>query len=263
MDLKLKDKLVLVTGSTSGIGKAVAKQLLLEGARVVINEPVAENVKKVAQELSNFGTTYEASGDLSSMDGAQKVIARVDSIGELDVLVNNCGVYWAVPFEECSDEDWQKMFNINLLSMVRLSRYYLPQMLKKNSGKILCFSSEAAVKPLPTFLHYCASKAAILGLSRGMAELTKGTKVTVNAILPGPCWTEGTAEYQTGVAKSKGMTIEEHIDDYFNNFDPTSLVRRWVDPSEIATTVTYYCSELSSATNGAPIRIEGGLIRSI
>lgn len=263
VDLKLKDKLILVTGSTSGIGKAVAKELLAEGARVIINEPIADNVKKAADELSALGSVLIAPGDLSTMEGAQKVIGMVDSYGELDVLVNNAGVYWAVPFEQCSDEDWMRMFNINMFSMVRLCRYFLPKMLKRNSGKILCSASEAAVKPLPTFLHYCASKAAIMSLARGMAELTKGTKVTVNCILPGPTWTEGTAEYQTGIAKSKGMTIEQHVEDYFNNFDPTSLVRRWVDPREIATTVVYYCSELSSATNGAPIRIEGGIIRSI
>lgn len=263
MDLKLKDKLILVTGSTSGIGKAIAWELLNEGARVIINEPNADNVQKVAGEFSKIGNALTAPGDLSCMEGAQKVIDAVESYGELDVLVNNAGVYWASPFESCSDEEWMRMFNINLFSMVRLCRHFLPKMIKRNSGKILCSASEVAIKPLPTFPHYCASKAAVMNLARGMAELTKGTKVTVNCLLPGPTWTEGTAEYQTGIAKSKGMTIEEHVEDYFNNFDPTSLVRRWVDPREIATTVAYYCSELSSATNGAPIRMEGGLIRSI
>lgn len=263
MDLKLKDKLILVTGSTSGIGKAIAKELLAEGARVVINEPDAGNVQKAGDELSALGRVYMAPGDLSSMEGAQVVIDAVESFGDLDVLVNNAGVYWASSFESCTDEEWFKMFNINLFSMVRLCRYFLPKMLKRGSGKILCSASEVAIKPLPTFPHYCASKAAVMNLARSMAELTKGTKVTVNCLLPGPTWTEGTAEYQTGVAKSKGMTIEEHVEDYFNNFDPTSLVRRWVDPREIATTVAYYCSELSSATNGASIRMEGGLIRSI
>lgn len=263
MDLKLQGKLVLVTGSTSGIGKAVATELLREGAQVFINEPNADNVAKVAEELSKYGKTYQAPGDLSSNEGVKKVTDVVDAVGDLDVLVNNCGVYKAVDFADITDEEWMEMLNINLMSMVRLCRHYLPKMLARNSGKILCFSSEAGIKPLPTFLHYCVSKTAVLGLGRGLAELTKGTRVTVNSIVPGPTWTEGTAIYQTGVAKSKGMTIEEHIEDYFNNFDPTSLVRRWVDPREIATTVTYYCSELSAATNGAPIRIEGGLIRSI
>lgn len=263
MDLKLKDKLILVTGSTSGIGKAVATELLKEGARVIINEPSAENVAKVAEELSVYGTVLTAPGDLGSTEGAQEVIDQVESFGKLDVLVNNAGIYNAISFEEMTDDDWAHMFNINLMSMVRLCRHFLPDMIKRNSGKILCFSSEVAIKPLPTFLHYCASKAAVLNLARGMAELTKGTRVTVNTIMPGPTWTEGTALYQTGVAESKGMTIEEHIEEYFNLFDPTSLVRRFVDPSEIATTVTYYCSELSAATNGAPIRVEGGLIRSI
>ncbi len=263
MDLKLQDKLVLVTGSTSGIGKAVATCLLQEGARVVINELNADNVANVAKELSQYGKTYEAPGDLSTAAGAQAVCDQVDAFGALDVLVNNCGIYNAVPFEDLSDEQWDMMLNVNLMSMVRLCRHFLPKMLKRNQGKILCFASEVAYKPLPTFLHYCVSKSAVLGLSRGLAELTKGTKVTVNTIVPGPTWTEGTAVYQTGVATAKGMTIEEHIEDYFNHFDPTSLVRRWVEPSEIATTVTYYCSELSSATNGAPIRIEGGLIRCI
>ena len=263
MDLKLNDKLILVTGSTAGMGKALAKILLQEGAKVIINARTEASVDKIWDELCEYGAPEKAIGDLATAEGAQAVINAVDAIGELDVLVNNAGIYNAIPFEEMTDEDWQYMFNVNLMSVVRLSRYYLPRMIRRNSGKILNFSSEVAYKPLPTFLHYCASKAAILNLSRGMAELTKGTRVTVNTILPGPTWTEGTAKYQTEVAESKGMTVEEHIEDYFNRFDPTSLVRRFVDSEEVATTVAYYCSELSAATNGAPIRVEGGLIRSI
>lgn len=263
MDLKLDGKLVLVTGSGAGIGKATAKMLLREGARVILHGRRKETIQCVRDELQQWGETHVVFGDLGREDETKHVIEQVDSIGKLDVLVNNCGFYEAVPFEEITTEQWDRMMRVNLMSMVWLSQHYLPKMIEKNSGKILCVSSEVAFKPLPTFLHYCVSKTAVLGLARGMAELTKGTDVTVNTILPGPTWTEGTAVYQEGVANSKGMTITEHIQDYFDQFDPTSLTRRFVHVDEIASTIVYYCSELSNATNGASIRAEGGLIRSI
>ncbi|MBR2188961.1 MAG: SDR family oxidoreductase [Eubacterium sp.] len=165
MDLKLNDKLILVTGSTAGMGKALAKILLQEGAKVIINARTEASVDKIWDELCEYGAPEKAIGDLATAEGAQAVINAVDAIGELDVLVNNAGIYNAIPFEEMTDEDWQYMFNVNLMSVVRLSRYYLPRMIRRNSGKILNFSSEVAYKPLPTFLHYCASKAAILNLS--------------------------------------------------------------------------------------------------
>jgi NAD(P)-dependent dehydrogenase (short-subunit alcohol dehydrogenase family) len=263
MDLQLQNKKILVTGSTSGIGKAIAKVLLEEGAIVFINARTQKSVDRVMDELSAIGTVIPAVGDLSTPEGADEVIKAVDAEGDLDVLVNNAGMYNSIPFESMTDEDWMKMIETNLMSVVRTCRHYLPKMLERNTGRILNVSSEVAYKPIPTFLHYCATKAAVSNLTRGMAELTKGTRVTVNAVVPGPTWTEGTAEYQTGIARKNGMTIEEHIEDYFNRFDPTSLVKRFVDPREIATTVAYYCSELSGATNGAPIRVEGGIIRFI
>lgn len=263
MDLKLKGKLALVTGSGAGIGKATAKMLLCEGSRVILHGRSKDKIEPVAKELASYGETYTVWGDLGCAEETQNIISEVEKIGDLDILVNNCGFYEAVAFDEITDDQWQRMMDVNLMSMVRLCRHYLPKMLKRNAGKILCVSSEVAYKPLPTFLHYCVSKTAVLGLARGLAELTKGTNVTVNTILPGPTWTEGTAVYQQGVADSKGMTIEQHIEEYFNLFDPTSLTRRFVDVTEIASTIVYYCSELSNATNGAPIRAEGGLIRSI
>ncbi|MGI5892742.1 MAG: SDR family NAD(P)-dependent oxidoreductase [Bacillota bacterium] len=263
MDLQLRNKKILVTGSTSGIGKAIAAVLLEEGATVFINARTQESVQRVFNELTSIGHVIPAAGDLSTPEGAEKVMKAVDAEGDLDVLVNNAGTYNSIPFESMTDEDWMKMIETNFMSVVRTCRHYLPIMLARNAGRILNISSEVAYKPIPTFLHYCATKGAVSNLTRGLAELTKGTKVTVNAIVPGPTWTEGTAEYQTGIARKNGMTIEAHIEDYFNRFDPTSLVKRFVDPREIATTVAYYCSDLSSATNGAPIRVEGGIIRFI
>lgn len=263
MDLKLKDKIALVTGSSAGIGKGIAKSLLQEGARVVINGRTEDSLNQTLAELSAFGECHAALGDIGTAAGAQAVIEKVDSLGELDVLVNNMGTYKGTLFPDISDEEWQWMLNVNLLSAVRMSRHYLPKMLSRNSGRIVMIASECGIKPLTDMIHYSVSKTAMIGLGRSLAELTKGTKVGVNTILPGLTWTENTAKYQTDRAKREGKELDQAIKEYFVTYEPTSLLQRITTVEEISSTVTYYCSEVSAATNGATIRAEGGLIRSI
>lgn len=263
MDLKLEGKLALVTGSSAGIGKGVARQLLLEGARVVINGRNAEALQKTADELSALGPCYMAVGDLTSEEGAKAVIDVVDGLGELDVLVGNLGAYKGTPFAEISDEEWSWMLNVNLLSQVRMCRHFLPKMLARNSGRVVLVASECGIKPLTDMVHYSVSKTAVIGLARALAEMTKGTRVAVNSLLPGLTWTENTAIYQTDRARRAGKELDEAIREYFVTYEPTQLLQRITTVEEVASTIVYYCSEVSAATNGATIRAEGGLIRSI
>lgn len=263
MDLKLKGKLALVTGSSAGIGKGVAKALLAEGAIVVINGRNEASLQKAYDELSQYGKCYMALGDLSTKAGADAVIDTVDAIGELDVLVNNMGSYKGTPFAEISDEEWDWMMNVNLYSQIRMCRHYLPKMLKRNSGRMVLVASECGIKPLVDMVHYSVSKTAVIGLARALAEMTKGTNVAVNSLMPGLTWTESTAEYQTDRAKREGKELDQAIKEYFVTYEPTQLLQRITTVEEVASTIVYYCSEVSAATNGATIRAEGGLIRSI
>jgi NAD(P)-dependent dehydrogenase (short-subunit alcohol dehydrogenase family) len=263
MDLKLNGKLTLVTGSSSGIGKGIAKSLLNEGAIVFVNGRKADALKATVEELSSIGTCFAALGDISTPEGAKQVIDAVDKKGELDILVNNLGAYKGTAFQDISDKEWQEMINVNLLSSVRMCRHFLPKMLMRNQGRIVMIASECGVKPLVDMVHYSVSKTAVIGLGRALAELTKGTKVGVNTVLPGLTWTENTAIYQTDRARREGKTVEQAVKDYFVTYEPSQLLQRITTVEEIASTVTYYCSELSAATNGAAIRAEGGLIRSI
>lgn len=263
MDLKLTGKLALVTGSSAGIGKGIAKCLLQEGAHVIINGRNAASLQKTADELSQFGVCHMAVGDLSTAEGAQTVAAAVDAIGELDILVGNMGTYKGTPFAEISDVEWDWMMQTNLYSQVRMCRHFLPKMLARNTGRILLIASECGIKPLTDMVHYSVSKTAVIGLARALAEMTKGTKVAVNSLLPGLTWTENTAAYQTDRAKREGKDLDQAIREYFITYEPTQLLQRITTVEEIASTVTYYCSEVSAATNGATIRAEGGLIRSI
>lgn len=263
MDLKLNGKLALVTGSSAGIGKGIAKSLLQEGAIVIINGRNEATLKKTAEELSQFGTCHMAVGDLSTAEGAKVVTDAVDAIGELDILVNNLGAYKGTPFAEITDEEWDWMLNVNLYSQVRMCRHFLPKMLARNSGRMVLIASECGMKPLTDMVHYSVAKTAVIGLARALAEMTKGTKVAVNSLLPGLTWTENTAAYQTDRAKREGKDLDQAIKEYFISYEPTQLLQRITTVEEIASTVTYYCSEVSAATNGATIRAEGGLIRCI
>lgn len=261
MDLGLRDKLVLITGSGSGIGKATAKIYLQEGARLIVHGLTSAEVSSCVAELSTLGPVNGIAADLTNSDNAARLADFAREQGEVDVLVNNVGIFSVKPFEDLTDDDWMHYFNINVMSAVRMSRIFLPAMLKRGGGSIINMASEAAVKPLPQMVHYSVTKTAILALTRGMAELTKGTKVRVNSILPGPTWTEGVEAYFDGLAEQKGEPLETIVNNYFKSDEPTSLIQRFVQPDEVARMIVTISA--STASNGAAHKIEGGIVRNI
>lgn len=263
MELGLQNKIVLVTGSTAGIGKVTAKCFLQEGATVIINGRKQETVDRVVNEFSNLGKVYGIAADLSKQDETRRLTEAIERIGELDVLVNNLGVFEVKEFEQVTDEEWIRYFEVNVLSAIRLCRYFLPKMLKRNTGRILNLASEAGIKPLPQMIPYSMTKTSLISLSRGLAELTKGKNVTVNSILPGPTWTEGVENYMQGAAKAEGQDLDTFIQDYFKVNEPTSLIQRFASAEEVANTIVFLASSKASAINGTAQRVEGGIIRSL
>lgn len=261
MDLGLKDKLVLVTGSGSGIGKATAKVYLQEGARVIVHGLTEGEVAACVEDLSPLGHVTGLAGDLTNAEDATALADFAQASGKVDILINNVGIFSVKPFQDLTDEDWMQYFDINVMSAVRMSRVFLPAMLERGSGSIINMASEAGVKPLPQMVHYSVTKTAMLGLTRGMAELTKGTGVRVNSILPGPTWTKGVEDYFDGLAAQKGEPLDAIVDNYFKSDEPTSLIQRFVQPDEVARMIVTISA--STASNGAAHRIEGGIVRSI
>ncbi|MBM7705047.1 SDR family NAD(P)-dependent oxidoreductase [Metabacillus iocasae] len=263
MDLNLKNKLVLVTGSTAGIGKGTAISFLKEGAKVIINGRSQENVEATVKELSAYGTVYGIRADVAKRDESNELIEKVNEIGELDVLVNNTGVFTVKPFVEVTDEEWLEYYEINVMSAVRLSRAFLPKMMERNAGRIINIASEAGIKPYPELVPYGVSKTALITLSRGLAEVAKGTNVTVNSVLPGPTWTEGFGTFISDLAKENGQDLDTFIKEYFKHDQPTSLIQRYATVEEVADTIVFIASDKASAINGAAQRVEGGIIHSI
>lgn len=261
MDLDLKDKLVLVTGSSSGIGKATASVYLREGARVIVHGINKAEVSACINDLLPLGSVTGAAANLTNANEAKALADFAKAQGEVDILVNNVGIFSVKPFEVLTDEDWLHYFDVNVMSAVRMSRIFLPKMLKRGAGSIINIASEAAVKPLPQMVHYSVTKTAILGLTRGMAELTKGTNVRINSILPGPTWTEGVEAYFEGLAAQKNVSIKTIVSDYFKVDEPNSLIQRFVQPEEVARMIVTISA--STASNGAAHRIEGGIVRNI
>ncbi|RYE26117.1 MAG: SDR family oxidoreductase [Sphingobacteriales bacterium] len=263
MDLQLKNKTAFVSGSTAGIGFAIAKSLLQEGANVIINGRSKESIDAAIVALKPFaeGSTINGiAADFGKVDEVNQLIAQLP---EVDILINNAGIFEPKPFAEIPDEDWFRFFEVNVMSGIRLSRVLFPKMLERNWGRIIFISSESGVFIPDEMIHYGVTKTAQIAVSRGMAELTKGTGVTVNSILPGPTKSKGVGTFIRDLATA-GSTTEEQVEsDFFKNMRPTSLIQRFADVDEVAHTVTYYCSPLASATNGAAIRVEGGLVRSI
>lgn len=258
MELDLAGKRVLVTGSASGIGRATAARFLSEGAEVIVNGLTHQEVATALEALSPLGRVSGLAADLGTAKGADALLAFA---GAVDVLVNNVGIFSVRPFSEITDAEWMHYLNINLMSAVRMTRGIVPAMLARGTGAVVNLASEAGVKPLPQMIHYSVTKTAMIGLTRGLAELTKGTRVTVNAVLPGPTWTEGVESYFGGLARDKGRPVEGIIESYFREDEPTSLIQRFVNPDEVARMIAFVAS--SSASNGAAYRIEGGIIRSI
>lgn len=263
MDLQLEGKTALVTGSTIGIGYAIAQLLAQEGASVVINGRSSDRVKQAMQQIraSNpAATLIDGTADLSSQKDREALFDRVPAV---DILVNNVGIYDAKPFADISDEEWLHMFEVNVMSGVRLSRHYLQSMLKKNWGRVIFISSESGLQIPGDMLHYGMSKTAQLAVARGLAETTAGTRVTVNSVLPGPTGSEGVMQFIKDLGKQQNKTEAQIEAEFFTMVRPTSLIKRLATPEEVANMVAFLCSPLASATNGAAVRVDGGIVRSI
>ena len=263
MDLLLQGKRALVTGSTSGIGWATARELALEGAHVVLNgrdaARLASALKRIQAECPQ-ATVRGVVADLSSAAGCQQLLRDA---GELDILVNNLGIFEPKPFEQISDDDWTRFFEVNVMSGVRLARHHLPAMKARNWGRIVFISSESGICPPAEMVHYGMSKSAQLSVSRGLAETCIGTHVTVNSVLPGPTRTEGVGAFFATLARDAGQTLAQAEHDFFKFARPTSLLQRFIEPAEVAAMVTYVCSPRAATTNGAALHVEGGVVRSL
>jgi len=263
MDLQLEGKRALVTGSTAGIGLAIAKGLAKEGASVIVNGRSTKRVEEALAALNKAGVSGRLEGlaaDLGTADGTRTMIERYP---EVEILVNNLGVFETKSFENIPDADWLRLFEVNILSGVRLSRHYLPRMKHRNWGRIVFISSESAIQIPTEMIHYGMTKTAQLAIARGLAETTAGTNVTVNSVLPGPTASEGVNNFVEELARDQKTTRQEVEEQFFQNMRPTSLLKRMAEPEEVANLVTFVCSPLSSATNGAALRVDGGVVRSI
>ena len=263
MDLKLRNKTALVTGSTAGIGYGIASLLAQEGAAVLMNgrsqRRVDEGIERIRQKQKDAHVTGVAA-DLGTREGVEKL---TNAVPEVDILVNNLGIFEAKPFSEITDDEWLRFFEINVMSGVRLSRFYLPGMLKRNWGRIVFISSESALNIPVEMIHYGVTKTAQISLSRGLAETTAGTSVTVNSVLAGPTLSEGVGGFLRQMATAQGSSMADVEKEFFRSVRPSSLLKRFASPEEVATMVAYVCSPLASATNGAALRVEGGVVRSI
>jgi NAD(P)-dependent dehydrogenase (short-subunit alcohol dehydrogenase family) len=257
MDLQLESKIALVTGSTAGIGLAIATALAAEGASVIVNGRTQERVDAA---VKRSGAKYGIMADLGTEAGAGAVVTR---FLEVDILVNNLGIFEPKPFEQISDDDWRRFFEVNVLSGVRLSRHYIGPMKQKNWGRMVFNSSESGLQIPVEMIHYGMTKTAQLAISRGLAETTAGTAVTVNAVLPGPTASEGVTEFVLSLAREQGVERGAVEREFFTNARPTSILQRFATPEEVAALVAFICSPLASAINGAALRVDGGVVRSI
>jgi NAD(P)-dependent dehydrogenase (short-subunit alcohol dehydrogenase family) len=263
MELGLTGKVAFVSGSTAGIGLAIAQRLGLEGADIVINGRTEERVRVALAQIKKDVRNVDVRGiaaDLGTADGCAEVVRQLPQV---DILVNNVGIFEPKPFEEISDTDWEKFFAVNVMSGVRLSRAYLAGMKDRNWGRIVFISSESGLQIPAEMIHYGMTKTAQLAIARGLAETCAGTNVTVNSVLPGPTASEGVGEFVSSLASQQNLTREEFETQFFKNARPTSILKRFEEPAEIANVVAFVCSPLASAINGSSIRADGGVVRSI
>jgi NAD(P)-dependent dehydrogenase (short-subunit alcohol dehydrogenase family) len=261
MDLKLEGRLALVSGSTAGIGLAIAEALAREGARVVVNGRTQPAVDKTVAELqaSTGGKLLGFAGDLSQADVAE-TLARTHP--GVEILVNNLGIFEPKPFEDIPDSDWARFFDVNVISGVRLARLYLPAMRAADFGRIIFISSESGLQIPAEMIHYGVTKTAQIAVARGLAEAVAGTGITVNSVLPGPTRSRGVGDFVEQMAKAGGRSAADVEADFFKNVRPTSLIKRFATTEEVATLVAYIASPLASATTGAALRVDGGVVKS-
>jgi NAD(P)-dependent dehydrogenase (short-subunit alcohol dehydrogenase family) len=261
MDLQLQGKIALVSGSTAGIGHAIAASLAREGARVIVNgrTSAAVDAAVAAMKSAAGGDVMGFAGDLSSASVAEKLVQQHPQV---DILVNNLGIFEVKSFEEISDDEWKRFFDVNVLSGARLARLYLPYMRKRNWGRIIFISSESGVQIPAEMIHYGMTKAAQIAVARGIAEATAGTGITVNSVLPGPTRSRGVGDFVADWAAKSGKTAQTVEDEFFKTARPTSLIKRFATTEEVAALVAFVASPLSAATNGAALRVDGGVIKS-
>ncbi len=261
MNLNLDNKLSLVTGSTAGIGYAIATSLAREGARVVINGRSQASVDDAVVRIKS-----DTGGNISGFTGDIGIDTIAEQLAEkfpdVEILVNNLGIFEPMEFEDITDADWRRFFDVNVLSGVRLARLFLPGMRRRNWGRIIFISSESAVQIPAEMIHYGMTKTAQLAVSRGLAEAVAGTGITVNSILPGPTKSRGVSEFVGSLAKAEGKSFEAFEKEFFEKFRPTSLIKRFAKPEEVASLVTYIASPMASATTGAALRVDGGVVKS-
>jgi NAD(P)-dependent dehydrogenase (short-subunit alcohol dehydrogenase family) len=263
MIIDLTGKRAVVTGSTAGIGFAIALGLARSGAALVVNGRSRARVDAARQQLLQQIPAAKVEGiaaDLSRADGAAEFLRQA---GDADILVNNLGIFEPKPFAEISDDDWHRFFDTNVLSGIRLSRHYLPRMVERQWGRIVFISSESGLNIPVEMIHYGMTKTAQLAIARGLAESVAGSGVTVNSVLPGPTRSEGVADFFGKLAKEQGVSQEAMEQQFIAQHRPTSLIRRLATPEEVANMVVYVCSEQASATTGAALRVDGGVVRSI
>jgi NAD(P)-dependent dehydrogenase (short-subunit alcohol dehydrogenase family) len=263
MDLQLTGRRALVTGSTAGIGLAIAEALAREGTEVVVNGRTESRVQRACEQIRSRNSSarlLELAADLGTADGAA---AAVKAFPDVDILVNNLGIFEPKPFEDIPDSDWFRFFEVNVMSGVRLSRHYLPRMKRRGWGRIIFISSESALQIPSEMIHYGMTKTAQLAIARGMAETTTGSDVTVNSVLPGPTASEGVTDFVKRLAENRNESRDQFEKDFFATARPSSILKRFEKPEEIAEVVAFIASPLSAAINGAAIRADGGVVRSI
>jgi NAD(P)-dependent dehydrogenase (short-subunit alcohol dehydrogenase family) len=260
MDLGLKGKTALVTGSTAGIGLAIAERLAGEGVSTTICGRSRDKLEAAAERIGKSGKVRALLADPGTADGAAALIAEAP---EVDILINNLGIYEAKPFTKITDSDWHHFFEVNVVSGVRLARHYFPKMLEKNWGRIIFIASESALVIPGEMIHYGMTKTAQLAVARGLAEQTRGTGVTVNSVMPGPTRSEGIVEFIRSVVDNKDASEEQREAEFFTKMRPLSLIRRLIEAEEVAAHVAFLASPLAAVTNGAAIRAEGGMVPTI
>ena len=261
MDLQLRGKRALVSGSTAGIGLAIAKGLSAEGARVIVNGREQASVDRARAEIAE-ATAADVDGYAGDLAQASVAAALATAFPDVDILINNLGIFDPKPFEEIPDADWVRFFEVNVLSGVRLSRLYLPRMREKDWGRIIFISSESGIQIPSEMVHYGMTKTAQIAVARGIAESVAGTGITVNSVLPGPTRSRGVGDFVAAMAAQGGKPTQQVEAEFFEKVRPSSLIKRFATIEEVASLVTYLSSPLASATTGSALRVDGGVVRS-